>query len=72
MFEVMTYEKIMERMLARVPNNMDKREGSVMWDALAPAAKELEDMYFALSLFHLPFLSGLAYWPCPQMFPAIL
>ena len=50
MFEVMTYEKIMERMLARVPNSMDKREGSVMWDALAPAAKELEDMYFALSI----------------------
>ena len=50
MFEGMTYEKIMERMLARVPNSMDKREGSVIWDALAPAAKELEDMYFALSI----------------------
>ena len=42
MFEVMTYEKIMERMLARVPNSLDKREGSVMLDALAPAAKEDE------------------------------
>ena len=44
MFEVMTYEKIMERMLARVTNSLDKREGSVMWDALAPAVKGLEGM----------------------------
>ena len=44
MFEVITYEKIMERMLARIPNNLDKREGSVIWDALAPAAMELESM----------------------------
>ena len=51
MFELMTYEKIMERMLARVPNNLDKREGSVIWDALAPAAMELESMYFVLQDF---------------------
>ena len=51
MFEVMTYEQIMERMLARVPNNLDKREGSVIWDALAPAAMELESLYFVLQDF---------------------
>ena len=51
MFEVMTYEQIMERMLVRVPNNLDKREGSVIWDALAPAAMELESLYFALQDF---------------------
>lgn len=50
MFEKMRYETILARMLARVPDIMDKREGSVIWDALAPAAKELEDMYFALDL----------------------
>ena len=51
MFEVVTYEKIMERMLARIPNSLDKREGSVIWDALAPAAMELESMYFVLQDF---------------------
>lgn len=51
MFEVMTYEQIMERMLVRVPNNLDKREGSVIWDALAPAAMELESLYFVLQDF---------------------
>ena len=50
MLEIMRYEQIMERMLSRVPNNLDRREGSVIWDALAPAAKELEDMYFALDM----------------------
>ena len=51
MFEVITYEQIMERMLVRVPNNLDKREGSVIWDALAPAAMELESLYFVLQDF---------------------
>jgi baseplate J-like protein len=51
MFEVMTYEQIMERMLARIPNSLDKREGSVIWDALAPAAMELESLYFVLQDF---------------------
>ena len=50
MFEDMRYETILARMLARVPDSMDKREGSVIWDALAPAAKELEDVYFALEI----------------------
>ncbi len=49
MFEIKSFEEILERMLSRVPNNFDKREGAVIWDALAPAAKELEDMYFALN-----------------------
>lgn len=43
----MTFEQIMERMLNRIPNSFDKREGSVIWDALAPAALELESVYFA-------------------------
>ena len=50
MFENMRYENILSRMLARVPDGFDKREGSVIWDALAPAAKELEDVYFALDI----------------------
>lgn len=48
MFENVTFETIMERMLARVPSTMDKREGSVIWDALAPAAIELQNLYIEL------------------------
>ena len=43
-----SFENIMDRMLARIPNTFDKREGSVIWDALAPAALELESLYYAL------------------------
>ncbi len=35
----------MERLLGRVPDTFDKREGSVIWDALAPAAYELSLVY---------------------------
>ena len=41
----MTFEEIMERLLERVPDTFDKREGSVIWDALAPAAYELSLAY---------------------------
>lgn len=38
----------MTDMLERVPDEFDKREGSVIWDALAPAAAELAQMYIEL------------------------
>ena len=41
MYERETYEEILKRLLAKVPSNVDKREGSVIWDALAPAAAEI-------------------------------
>ena len=44
MYEEVTYEEILERMLERVPDDMDKREGSLIYDALAPAAIELQIM----------------------------
>lgn len=50
MYENITYELIMERALARVPSNMDKREGSVIWDAIAPAAVELQNLYIQLDV----------------------
>ena len=37
MYEQMEYRYILSRMLERVPDIMDKREGSVIYDALAPA-----------------------------------
>lgn len=48
MFEDMSYESILQRMLDRVSNSFDKREGSIIFDALAPAAMELMSMYIDL------------------------
>lgn len=44
----MTFDRIINEMLHRVPNTIDKREGSIIYDALAPAAKELEQAYIEL------------------------
>jgi uncharacterized phage protein gp47/JayE len=40
---------ILERMLARVPTKFDKREGSLIWDSLAPAAVEFQNFFYALA-----------------------
>ena len=45
MFEEYTFEQIMNNMMTRVPNTIDKRQGSVIYNALAPAAVELQNMY---------------------------
>ena len=50
MYETMTYEVIMQQMLDRVPDSFDKREGSIIFDALAPAAAELAQMYIGLDV----------------------
>ncbi len=50
MYENITFDVIMERALARVPSFMDKREGSVIWDAIAPAAVELQNLYIQLDV----------------------
>ena len=36
---------ILERMLKVVDARFDKREGSIIWDALAPAAVEFENFF---------------------------
>ena len=48
MYEDVTYEEILKRMLDRVPSDVDKREGSIVYDALAPAAVEIQLMYTEL------------------------
>lgn len=48
MFEHQTYEAILQRMLARVPAAVDRREGSIIYNALAPAAAELAQAYISL------------------------
>ena len=53
MFEQFNYDYFMQSMLANVPDDLDKREGSVIWDALAPAALELDTAYmFLLDMFN--------------------
>lgn len=50
-YENMTYEFILQQMITRVTNsypNLDTREGSIIFNALAPAAVELAIMYAEL------------------------
>ncbi len=50
MYELQTFDAILTRMLERVPGLVDKREGSVIYDACAPAAAELAQMYIELDI----------------------
>lgn len=50
MFENLTYENILESMLKNVPADVDKREGSVIFDTLSPAALELANAYIYLDI----------------------
>ena len=45
MFENKTFEVILNEALEQVPNDVDKREGSVIYDALAPTALKLAEAY---------------------------
>lgn len=48
MYEAETHEKILTRMLARVSGKYDKREGSIIYDATAPASVELQNFFIEL------------------------
>ena len=48
MFEEKTYELLLKSLLKNVPSNIDKREGSIMYNALAPAAAEISQLYIEL------------------------
>lgn len=45
-----SYEQILGRMLSAVRTDVDKRQGSIIYDALAPAAAELATMYIELDI----------------------
>lgn len=47
-YEEHTADFLLERMLSRIPDEFDKREGGMIYDALAPAAIELGIMYLEL------------------------
>ncbi|KGK88046.1 baseplate J/gp47 family protein [Clostridium sp. HMP27] len=56
MYEEQSFEVIMQRMLNRIPDDIDKREGSIIWDALAPEALEFARAYCELdSVLNLVF-----------------
>lgn len=57
MFEDMTFENILDDMLSLVVSDVDKREGSIIFDALAPCAYKLAETYYQLSNF-LDLVSG--------------
>lgn len=50
MFEEFDRDSILEDMLSEVDDKYDKREGSPIWDALAPAAAQIEEFYGNLDL----------------------
>ncbi len=50
MYESVTYEVILQRMLDRVSGKMDKREAAIIFDALSPAAVELQLMYIEFDI----------------------
>lgn len=51
MYETQTEDVILKRMLANVPSDVDKREGSIIYDATMPTAIELMLMYVGLDYF---------------------
>lgn len=51
MFEDQTFETILGRMLSEVSDSLDKREGSIIYTALAPIAVELAQIYTDLDVF---------------------
>lgn len=50
-YEQVTYEGLLQAMLDKVPSDVDKREGSVIYDALAPCAYFLAQQNFQLENF---------------------
>lgn len=50
MFEEQTMDVILDRMLENVDDSLDKREGSVVYDMLAPAALEFSNAYQMLEM----------------------
>lgn len=48
MFENMTYETLLKRALSRVPTGIDKREGSMVMNGVAPSMAEIAQLYIGL------------------------
>ena len=48
LFEDKTYERLLDNALSKVDSSIDKREGSIIYNALAPAIAELAQAYIGL------------------------
>lgn len=48
MYEDQNYLTIMERILGRTPQDLDKSEGSLLWETIGPDALEFELIYMAM------------------------
>lgn len=48
MYENMTYEALLKRALSRVPTGIDKREGSMVMNGVAPSMAEIAQLYIGL------------------------
>ena len=45
-----SFEELMEEKLASIPDTLDKRQGSIIYDTLAPNAAESAQLYFSMAL----------------------
>lgn len=50
MFENYTYEALLKSALSRVSADIDKRQGSIIYDAIAPACAELAEAYVSMEM----------------------
>ena len=50
--EIPTYEMLLDRMLSAIPDSIDKREGSLIYTAVAPVCAELVQMYLSLQGYY--------------------
>ena len=46
-----SFDDILERCLARISDTLDKRQGSIIYDAIAPVCAELAQCYIALDVY---------------------
>jgi uncharacterized phage protein gp47/JayE len=46
--EIYSFDYLMKEALSQIPDNIDKRQGSIIYDALAPACLELANFYMEL------------------------
>ena len=45
------YDNIVRRILDNIPDSMDKRVGSIIYDAIAPCSAELANMYIEIQIY---------------------
>ena len=65
--EKYTFDYLMNDALSRVNENIDTREGSIIYDALAPACYELAGFLFAVKKSTARYISTDCYWPIPRL-----